>query len=654
MANKKEVGNIQIGMSVNTSKLKAGLSQGQSLVTSFSSSIATVSHSLMAMTSGVALLGKGFNLLKFPLKLAADAETTLTSLEVLLGSVDEAAKLMEQVKKFAAATPFEMPELATATKSLLAFGFSSKEIIPQLTALGSIASGVNMSLAEAAELYGKARVQGRLFSQDVNQFTGRGIPIIQELAKQFGVTDSEVKKLVEDGKVGFDNLEKAMISLTSNGGKFTGMMERQSQTLNGMWSTAVDGVNNMLTKFGESLVKAFNLRGLLTGFINWTDNIGGLFDDLMAKMITTVNVIKPYFFGFFNSIGNRLGEFGQFWIENVKKFTGVSVVTFDGFLKTVKTTLDTVLPIAAQTFNTMVSWIQMIQTVSFKLGEGLKAVFKIASDSVGGALPSLQSFKDGVLTGLIAVEYGLRNMPQLFDLLKNKVILTSMAVRQSVGEMFLGMLPVGQWAVKQLEHMFEAFTKQTASNIAEQVAIFTTPALLLKKVADGKPFEWKSVAYQFEKMPDVITSTMEKTKTELTAQNEKITKELGDGWTKFYDLRMKQLKEIGKESINVGEKLKEGLNNKAVINAVGPAVANAVANAANKPLIKVVDPAKELSKPMFAGLAEAGSKEAYSAVVRHRFGSKDDPLRDIAKEQLVVQKQIANRLVPQKDPVINF
>ena len=73
---------------------------------------------------------------------------------------------------------------------------------------------------EIAELYGKARVQGRLFAEDINQLTGRGIPIIQELAKQFGVSDSEVKKLVESGKVGFPNIERSFMDMTSQGGKF--------------------------------------------------------------------------------------------------------------------------------------------------------------------------------------------------------------------------------------------------------------------------------------------------------------------------------------------------------------------------------------------------------------------------------------------------
>ncbi|HEX8309941.1 MAG TPA: tape measure protein, partial [Chthoniobacteraceae bacterium] len=91
--------------------------------------------------------------------------------------------------------------------------------------------------------YGKAKVQGRLFAEDINQLTGRGIPIIGEFAKQFGVAESEVKKLVESGAIGFSNLEQAFKSLTGEGGKFFGMMEQQSGTLQGKVSTFNDEMN---------------------------------------------------------------------------------------------------------------------------------------------------------------------------------------------------------------------------------------------------------------------------------------------------------------------------------------------------------------------------------------------------------------------------
>lgn len=193
------------------------------------------------------------------LKFAADAEKTATSFRVLIGDATEANKVLADLRKFGAETPFEFPELADASKKLLAFGVSTDSLLPTLRRLGDVSAGLDIPIGELAEIYGKARVQGRLFAEDVNQLVGRGIPVIQEFAKQFGVTDDEVKKLVEDGKIGFSNLEQAFISLTSEGGKFSGLMAAQSQTLSGQISTLKDNVKGLATEFGEALLPTIKM-----------------------------------------------------------------------------------------------------------------------------------------------------------------------------------------------------------------------------------------------------------------------------------------------------------------------------------------------------------------------------------------------------------
>lgn len=191
---------------------------------------------------------------------AAKMETLSTAFEVLIGDAGRAGTLLKEISSFAASTPFELPELANASRSLLAFGVNSEAIIPKLRAIGDIASGIGQPIGELAELYGKAKVQGRLFAEDVNQLTGRGIPIIQEFAQQFGVTESEVKKLVETGQVGFGNLEMAFESLTGAGGRFFGMMERQSQTFEGKLSSLKDAFAELSRAAGGGLLPALKER----------------------------------------------------------------------------------------------------------------------------------------------------------------------------------------------------------------------------------------------------------------------------------------------------------------------------------------------------------------------------------------------------------
>lgn len=219
----------------------------------------------------------------------AAKEQALTSFGVILRDTEKAKTLFGELQKFAADTPFELPELTQSTKSLLAFGIEQEKILPTLRTLGDLASGVGVPLNELSEIYGKAKTQGRLFAEDINQLTGRGIPIIAELAKQFGVSESEVKKLVEAGKVGFPQLEKAFQDLTSNGGQFAGMMEAQSKTFTGRLSSLKDAVN---TAFGDLTEPLFNLiRDAIPTIIRGIEIVSNAFKSLSPATQLVVTAV---------------------------------------------------------------------------------------------------------------------------------------------------------------------------------------------------------------------------------------------------------------------------------------------------------------------------------------------------------------------------
>ncbi len=101
-------------------------------------------------------------------------------------------------------------------------------------------------------------MQGRLFGEDINQLTGRGIPVISALASTMGVAESEVKKLVEAGKVGFPQLQTAFQSMTADGGQFNGLMEQLSGTTAGKFSTFVDNVKQLGVTIGTALLPIAN------------------------------------------------------------------------------------------------------------------------------------------------------------------------------------------------------------------------------------------------------------------------------------------------------------------------------------------------------------------------------------------------------------
>ncbi len=174
------------------------------------------------------------------------------ALSTILGSEEKAIGLVAQLKDTAAKTPFDMKGVASGAKMLLAYGESADTVNDTLIKLGNIAAGLSQPLGDIVYLYGTTMTQGRLYTQDLNQFTGRGIPMIRELAKEFGVAESEVKKLVEEGKVGFPEVQRVVENLTNETGMFYNLMERQSAAVTGKISNLEDAWASALDEMGQS------------------------------------------------------------------------------------------------------------------------------------------------------------------------------------------------------------------------------------------------------------------------------------------------------------------------------------------------------------------------------------------------------------------
>lgn len=173
------------------------------------------------------------------------------SFTTMLGSEQRAGALMNQLVQTAAKTPFDMSSITNGAKQLLAYGTAANEVNDILVHLGDISAGLNVPLNDLVYLYGTTMSQGRMYTVDLHQFMGRGIPMAEELGKIMGKTTQEVQQAVTDGKVGADLVKKAIINMTEEGGKFGGLMEKQSTTLQGKWSNIGDSVDQMFNELGK-------------------------------------------------------------------------------------------------------------------------------------------------------------------------------------------------------------------------------------------------------------------------------------------------------------------------------------------------------------------------------------------------------------------
>lgn len=197
------------------------------------------------------------------------------SFNTMLGSADKSKQLMDELIQTAAHTPFDMSSITSGAKQLLAYGTEAKDVNKTLVQLGDIASGLNIPLGELVYLYGTTVSQGRMFTMDLRQFMGRGVPLAEELGKILHQNTTEVQESVSKGKVTSDIFKEAIANMTQAGGRFGGLMEQQSKTLEGQWSNIGDSIQQMFNEIGKKSEGVFSsgLSIISTMVENWQEVI---------------------------------------------------------------------------------------------------------------------------------------------------------------------------------------------------------------------------------------------------------------------------------------------------------------------------------------------------------------------------------------------
>ena len=257
------------------------------------------------LTKAAAAFGVGLSAKEFiaqSVQIRGEFQKLEVAFTTMLGSTEKADALMQQMVRTAATTPFDLQGVANGAKSLLAYGVAAEDVNKTLIRLGDIAAGLSIPLGDLVYLYGTTMAQGRLYTADLNQFTGRGIPMIGELAKQFGVAESEVKSLVEAGKVGFPEVQKVIESLTNEGGKFGGLMEAQSKTIAGQISNIEDSISQMFNNIGKANEGIINSAlGVVSDLVENYEQVGkvllelvGTYGAYKAALITITALQKAH------------------------------------------------------------------------------------------------------------------------------------------------------------------------------------------------------------------------------------------------------------------------------------------------------------------------------------------------------------------------
>lgn len=246
----------------NAGKLAAEIDKGAKAATSGTKSLremgAAAGLAFGAFNLGVGIVqGVGASISDFAtntISLAGAAESAEANFTTFLGSASAAKSVLADLNKFAADTPFTQTQINGTAQSLLAFGVAAEDLKPTLQTLGDLSGGNAEKFGDLARIFGQAKTTTKVYTEDLNQLAERGIPILQELAKQQNTTEEGIRTLASSGELGFAQLEQAFKSLTSEGGKFYGLMARQSTTFEGLKSTLQGNFEQLQAGIGQVLL----------------------------------------------------------------------------------------------------------------------------------------------------------------------------------------------------------------------------------------------------------------------------------------------------------------------------------------------------------------------------------------------------------------
>jgi len=219
-------------------------------------------------------------------------EQTTIAFDTMLGSAEETRKTLASLTEFAAKTPFEMPEILQAARGLIQFGERGDDLMRTLNMLGNAASGTSTPFGFLALVFNQVRGVGKLLTQDFRQLSTRGILSLQDIAKYYKVTTQEAQKMLSAGKISFEDLKKIIESLSMAGGRFANLMEKQSKSLLGLWSTWKDALGIMTRYLGDTVAPA--AKHVLTIMIRWGEVIRAFIGDhaeLVKNLFIAITVV---------------------------------------------------------------------------------------------------------------------------------------------------------------------------------------------------------------------------------------------------------------------------------------------------------------------------------------------------------------------------
>jgi len=227
---------------------------------------------------------------------AMQFETTQISLEVMLGGKEDADKMIADLRALSEITPFTFADVGQAMSTLVGFGVETKGVVNILDSLTSIAGGSSEKLQRIALAFGQISAAGRLMGQDNLQLINAGFNPLQQISIRTGESMMELRKRMEAGGISADEVKQAFIDVTSEGGRFSGMNKRISQTTTGLLSTLDEVYTQIQIAFGTPINDAIRpwiaqVIGLIRSMKGEAEAMGAALGSVLNSVSSTLTDI---------------------------------------------------------------------------------------------------------------------------------------------------------------------------------------------------------------------------------------------------------------------------------------------------------------------------------------------------------------------------
>ena len=487
----KNVGAIEYDIKGNTTQIKKDLDEtekaanktGQKIGAAFKTAASATVKAFAAATAAVSAALVKFG--KMGVEYNAELEKYTTAFTTLLGSEKEASAVMAQIKKDAAATPFNVQGLTQANQLLIGAGVSAEDARKTIIALGDAVSatgGGSDELSRMAANLQQIKNVGKATSMDIRQFAMAGINIYGLLADYTGKTTEEVK----DMEVSYDVLSAALMQASQEGGRYYGAMEKQSHTFNGQLSTLKDNAMSFLGEMTQGLsdIATNTVLPTLTGWVrdlseafaggNWDalfDKAGDIINELILKVVS----FAPKIVSFAVDIVKKL----------VRTLKDNSRLILDAVFEIAKTVLEG----AIEVFPDVLAFagdviLALVEGLAAALPDLLPKIVEIAFAMIDQLIAMLPDFIDAAITLILALAEGLiKAIPLLIE--KIPVLVESLvtALIEALPQIIDGVLLLFDMLVEALPDLIIALVDAIPKIVLALVSALTKDDNLQKFIS---------------------------------------------------------------------------------------------------------------------------------------------------------------------------